>query len=100
MSNFWKMAEITSDLIVKETEVYMVVITPTLWRQLARSETDRNLGEFSVVNKLYGTVESSANNLPLAVQTMKSLQDAYDDLVKKGTRNEATVIEFCKNRPE
>lgn len=90
-NQFWKMTEIREQDKVFETEVYLVVVTPTLWRHLARTD-DRTLGEFSIVNKLYGTVESSALNLPLAITTAKTLQAAVDDLTKKEYTNEQNVV--------
>uniref|UniRef100_A0AAU6VZG6 Uncharacterized protein n=3 Tax=unclassified bacterial viruses TaxID=12333 RepID=A0AAU6VZG6_9VIRU len=94
MSNnkFWKMAEINKDNTVLDTGSYLLVVTPTLWRELARSDTDRNLGEFSIVNKVYGTVESSANNLPLALSTVKALQSALNELEDKGKPNNVTSL--------
>lgn len=91
-NKFWKMAEIDSKNTVIDTGNYLVVVTPTLWRQIARSDTDRNLGEFSIVNKVYGTVESSANNLPLAISTAKALQGALDTMEsEEGKRNAPTL---------
>ena len=95
MSNnkFWKMAEINDKNTVMDTGNYLVVVTPTLWRELARSDTDRNLGEFSIVNKVYGTVESSANNLPLALSTANALQSAlYSIEAEKGKTNNVTSL--------
>lgn len=102
-NDFWKRSEITQESIAFETDVYLVVVTPKLWRHLARTEGDRHLGEFSIVSKLYGTVESSAQNLPLAITTAKSLQESYDAFVvtDKGVyKNDCTIIPFGKNRPE
>jgi len=81
--DFWKMAEITESIRIWEDRDYLVVVTPTLWRQSARSETDRNLGEYCIVNKQYGTVESTANNLPLAISTAKTLQGAINQIEKE-----------------
>ena len=92
-NNFWKMAEINKDIVAFETSGYLVVVTPNLWRALARSDTDRNLGEFSLVNKTYGTVESSANNLPLAISTAKALQAALDTIeAEKGKPNNVASL--------
>lgn len=100
-NEFWKMAEITKDIIVLDTGNYLVVVTPTLWRELARSDTDRNLGEFSIVNKVYGTVESSANNLPLAISTAKALQGALDTIeAEKGKRDAPTLRIVPKDEAE
>ena len=87
------MAEINSDIVALDTGYYLVVVTPTLWREQARSETDRNLGEFSIVNKVYGTVESSANNLPLAINTAKALQAAMEEVdSQKGKPSNVTSL--------
>lgn len=82
--DFWKMAEIADGIRVWEDNDYLVVVTPTLWRQLARSDTDRNLGEYAIVNKQFGTLEATANNLPLALSTAKVLQDAANQTEKEG----------------
>ena len=105
MSNnkFWQMVELRPEDTVYETSVYLVVVTPRLWREQARAETDRNLQEYSIVNKLFGTVESGANNLPLAVTTAKALQEGYDTYVvepAKGETNAEVVSLFPKNRSE
>lgn len=82
--DFWKMAEITDGIRVWEDKDYLVVVTPTLWRQLARSDTDRNLGEYAIVNKHFGTLEATANNLPLALSTAKALQKAAYETENEG----------------
>lgn len=95
MSNnkFWKMTEITKDIVALDLPAYLVVVTPSLWREQARTDTDRNLGEFSIVNKVYGTVESSANNLPLALSTAKALQSALDTIEsEKGKPSNVTSL--------
>lgn len=100
---FWKIDQLNKNQTVFETPIYLVVVTPPGWRTLAREKTDRNLGEYSVVNKLYGTVESSAQNLPLAVTTATALQEAYDELVVKqvvGEDNGKVTSIFRKDRPE
>lgn len=106
MSNnkFWKLVELRPEDTVFETGIYMVVVTPRLWREQARAETDRNLQEYSIVNKLFGAVESGANNLPLAVTTAKALQEGYDMFVAeqapKGETNAEVVSIFSKDRPQ
>lgn len=99
-NKFWKHAEITPDIVVYETKLYLVVVTPRLWREQARAETERNLNEYSLVNKLYGCVEGGSNNLPGVITTANVMQETYDMLMKKETQN-ATVVRFpSKDRPE
>lgn len=86
------MTEIREQDRVYETQDYLVVVTPPLWKNIARMNEERTLGEFSVVNKRYGTVESSALNLPLAITTAKTLQAAIDNLMHKDYTNEQNVI--------
>ena len=97
--DFWKMAEITDGIRVWEDQDYLVVVTPTLWRQLARSDTDRNLGEYAVVNKQYGTVESTANNLPLAINTAKALQGAVNEIEEKGKPSNVETLRLVPKDP-
>ena len=52
-NNFWRQVEITPEQVAYDTEHYVVVVTPKLWREQSRSDTDRPLGEYSVVNRLY-----------------------------------------------
>lgn len=97
--DFWKQAEITESNLVWEDRDYLVVVTPTLWRQLARSDTDRNLGEFCIVNKQYGTVESTANNLPLAISTAKTLQGAVLLIEKEGKPRNVEALRIVPKDP-
>lgn len=90
-NDFWTKLKVTSDAIAFETSSYLVVVTPGDWRAKARSDTDRNLGEFSVVNKEYGTVEHSCNNLPTAIATANTLEDALKS-INKGTEPHENVI--------
>lgn len=92
-SDFWTQVEIKPEIIVHETRDYLVVVTPTFWRDRAREGSDRNLTEYSIINKQYGTIESGSNNLPSAIITCKTLQETLEDVTKKETRN-ANIVGF------
>lgn len=82
-SEFWKQLELKDSDVAFETGDYLVVVTPRMWREQARAETDRNLLEFSVVNKTYWTIESGSNNLMTAIITAETMQDGLVKLTKK-----------------
>lgn len=73
MSDFWKMAEVTPDMIVTETRDYLIIAAPTYWRDLGR-ETSRDTANYAILNKQFHVVEAWANNLPLAHQIAETLQ--------------------------
>lgn len=99
-SEFWTQLELNPDIIAFETRDYVVVVTPRLWRDQARSETDRNLQEYSIVNKTYWTVESGSNNLMTAIMTVETLQSGLDEVNKKEL-SYANVVGFpSKNSAE
>jgi hypothetical protein len=99
-NEFWKPVEITPDIVVYETPTYLVVVTPTLWREQARKDTDRNLAEYSLVNKVYGCVEAGSNNLSSAIITAKSLQMTLDEVTKEEKVSANTLRIVPKNNPE
>ena len=99
-SEFWTQLELNPDMIAYETRDYVVVVTPRAWREQARSETDRNLQEFCIVNKTFYTLEGSSNNLMIAAQVALQLQDGVDEYINKEPPI-GTVIRFpSKDRPE
>lgn len=92
-SEFWTQLELNPFLIAYETHDYIVVVTPRIWREQARSETDRNLQEFCLVHKTYYTVEGSANNLLTAILSANQLQDGLDQLIEK-EKPSASIVRF------
>ena len=90
-NDFWTKLKVTSDAIAYESTNYLVLATPSGWRALSRSDTDRNLGEYAVVNKRYGAIEHTCNNLPTAIATANTLEDALKS-INKGTEPNENVI--------
>ena len=97
MSDFWKMAEVTPDMIVTETRDYLVIAAPTLWREQGR-EGSRDTANYAILNKQYNVVEAWANNLPLAHQIVETLQA---QLTKVADDQNAKVVRmFPKNNAD
>lgn len=97
MSDFWKMSEVTPDMIVKESRDYLIIAAPTLWREQGR-ETSRDTGNYAILNKQFHVVEAWANNLPLAHQILDQVQG---QLTKIKDEQDAKVVSmFPKNNAE
>lgn len=92
-SEFWFQLELNPEMIAHETRDYFVVVTPRAWREQARAETDRNLMEYSLLNRTYWTLESGSNNLMTAIMTADTLQAGLDDVNKKDLTS-ANIIGF------
>lgn len=90
-NDFWTKLKVTSEDIAFETSTYLVFAAPGVWRSKARMDTDRNLGEYVVVNRVYGTIEHTCNNLPTAIATANTLEDAMQSL-NKGTEKHENVV--------
>jgi len=97
-NDFWTKLKVTSDDIAFETSNYLVVVSPGDWRLKARSDTDRNLGEYVVVQKQYGTIEHTCNNLPTAIATANTLEDALKSITKGTEPNENVISLVPKDR--
>lgn len=99
-SEFWTQLELNPFMIPHETADYFVVVTPREWREQARSETDRNLNEFCIVNKKYFTLEGSANTLTVIIMAVDQLQAQLDELTEK-EKPSASIVRFpSKDNPE
>lgn len=99
-SDFWKPVDFEDAKVAFESKDYLVVVTPAEWRAQGK-EVDRTLAEFSVVNKVYGTVEAGMNALASAIITAQTLQETLDDLTKSREVTNGNVVGFPgKNRPE
>lgn len=96
MSDLWKLAELTPAQIVKSTRDYIVVATPTFWREMAR-ENNREPNNYAIVNVQYEMVEAWASNLPLALNIIEQLQHQLNEL--KEVQNGSVVSLFPKNNP-
>lgn len=99
-NDFWTKLKVNSDAIAFESSNYVVLATPPDWRAKARSDTDRNLGEYIVVHKLYGTIDHTCNNLPTAIATANTLEDALKS-INKGTEPHENIVSIVpKDRPK
>lgn len=99
-NDFWTKLKVTSDDIAFESANYLVLATPGSWRAKARSDTDRNLGEYAVVHKAYGTIDHTCNNLPTAIATANTLEDALKSINKGTEPNENVISLVPKDRPQ
>lgn len=77
MSNFWDMSLINPDMILFETQDYVVVVTPKEWRPLGK-EIDRVMSEYSIMNKNHNTLEAQGNVSSTVVQFAKTMQEQWD----------------------
>lgn len=97
-NDFWTKFKVTSEDIAHETPSYLVIPSPGGWRAKARSDTDRNLGEYAVVSKTYGAIEHTCNNLPTAIATANTLEDALKSITKGTDFNENVISLVPKDR--
>lgn len=99
-NDFWLNHKVEPDTVVYETAHYLVVVTPKVWRDQARSSTDRNLQEYTVINKLYRTLETGSNNLPTAIQYVVTLESTLEQVLKEKEKPSAVVVGIkSKNNP-
>lgn len=99
-SEFWTQLELNPFMIIHETRDYIVAVTPRAWREQARSETDRNLQEFCIINRLYYTIEGSANQQAAAIMACDNLQGMLDDQ-REEEKPSASIVRFpSKDDPE
>lgn len=100
-NDFWRQVEITPDRIVHENDHFVVVVTPRLWREQARSETDRQLGEYSLVNKMYRTIETTHNVLSTMVQYADTMSRVLVEVTKQEEPVSAQIVRMLpKDSPK
>ena len=91
-NDFWQPVMTTPESVVYENSVYVVVVTPTAWRDIGAA-SGRTLQEYAIVNKQYGVVEASSNVIYSAIMLAKQLTESYQDMMKEDKPN-ATIVGF------
>lgn len=91
-NDFWRNLTIPDDAIVYNTAHYVVVVTPKVWREQARAESDRQLNEYTIINKLYRTLETGSNNLPTAIQYVVTLESTLEAVLKEKEKPSGVVV--------
>lgn len=79
---------------------YVIVVTPVSWMTMA-NENNRDLSCYSVMNTEHETIESTANNLPIAYAAAQALEDnlvlQLNKSRDKETKDALSVVSFPKD---